>query len=155
MCLFLVDTKCSRNESQQELTGEIAKSCIYYQMCDDLCISAWFAKEHMSGWAFQVAQLIKTLPAMQETWFDSWVGKFPWRRDRLPTPVFLGFPGGSDSEESAYNARDLGSIPELGKSPGEGHGNHSSILAWRIPMDRGAWRATVHGVEKSQIWLSN
>ena len=109
----------------------------------------------MSGWAFQVAQLIKTLPAMQETWFDSWVGKFPWRRDRLPTPVFLGFPGGSDSEESAYNARDLGSIPEVGKSPGEGHGNHSSILAWRIPMDRGAWRATAHGVTKSQTRLSD
>ena len=109
----------------------------------------------MSGWAFQVAQLIKTLPAMQETWFDSWVGKFPWRRDRLPTPVFLGFPGGSDSEESAYNARDLGSIPELGKSPGEGHGNHSSILAWRIPMDRGAWWATVSGVTKSQTQMSD
>ena len=32
---------------------------------------------------------------------DSWVGKTPWRRDRLPTPVFLGFPGGSDGKESA------------------------------------------------------
>ena len=77
----------------------------------------------MSGWAFQVAQLIKNLPAMQETWFDSWVGQFPWRRDRLPTPVFLGFPGGSDSEESACNAGDLGSIPGLGRSPVEGQGN--------------------------------
>ena len=49
--------------------------------------------------------------------------RFPWRRDRLPTPVFLGFPGGSDSKEFACNAGDLGSIPELGKSPGGGHGN--------------------------------
>ena len=104
----------------------------------------------MSGWAFQVAQLIKNLPAMQETWFDSWVRKFTWRRDRLPT-VFLGFPGGSDSEESAYNAGDLGSIPELGRSPGEGHCNHFSILAWKIPMDRGAWRATVHVVTESDM----
>ena len=48
-----------------------------------------------------VAQLVKNLPAMQGTLLDSWVGKFPWRRDRLPTPVFLGFPGGSDSKESA------------------------------------------------------
>ena len=80
--------------------------------------------------------MVKNPPAMQETWFDSWVRKIHWKRDRLPTPVFLGFPGGSDSEESAYNARDLGSIPELGKSPGEGHGNHSNILTWRIPMDR-------------------
>ena len=55
--------------------------------------------------------------------FDSWVGRFPWRRDRLPTPVFLGFPGGSDGEESACNEGDLGSIPGLGGSPGGAHGN--------------------------------
>ena len=40
----------------------------------------------------------------------------------LPTPVFLGFLGGSDSKESACNARDVGSIPGLGGSPGGGHG---------------------------------
>ena len=54
--------------------------------------------------------------------FDSWVGKIPWRKDRLPTPVFLGFPGGSAGKESACNAGDLGSIPGLGRSPGEGKG---------------------------------
>ena len=48
-----------------------------------------------------VAQLVKSLPEMQETWFDSWVRKIPWRRDRLPTPAFLGFPGGSGGKESA------------------------------------------------------
>ena len=42
-----------------------------------------------------VAQWVKNLPEMQETWFSSWVGKIPWRRGRLPTPVFLGFPGSS------------------------------------------------------------
>jgi len=47
----------------------------------------------------------------------------PWRKDRLPTPVFLGFPVGSDgSKESICNA-DLGLIPGLGRSPGAGHGN--------------------------------
>ena len=45
----------------------------------------------------------------------------------------LGFPGGSDSNESACNAGDLGSLPRLGRSPGEGKGSHSIILAWRIP----------------------
>ena len=55
--------------------------------------------------------------------FDSWVGKIRWRRDRLPIPVFLGFPGGSEGKESACNARDLGSIPGLGRSPGGGHGS--------------------------------
>ena len=39
-----------------------------------------------------MAQTVKNLPAMQETRFNPWVGKIPWRRDRLPTPVFLGFP---------------------------------------------------------------
>ena len=43
--------------------------------------------------------------------------------DRLPTPVFLSFPGGSDSKESAHSVGDLGSIPGLGRPPGGGHGN--------------------------------
>ena len=42
----------------------------------------------------------------------------------------------SEGEESACSAGDLGSIPGLGRSPGRGHGNHSSIFAWKIPMDR-------------------
>ena len=54
--------------------------------------------------------------------FDPWVRKIPWRRDRLPTLVFLGFPGGSASKESACNVGDLGSILELGRSPEEGKG---------------------------------
>ena len=55
--------------------------------------------------------------------FDSCVGKIPWRRDRLPIPVFLGFPGDSDGKESICNAGDLCSIPGLGGSPGGGHDN--------------------------------
>ena len=55
--------------------------------------------------------------------FDSWVGKIFWRRDRPPTPVLLGFPGGSAGKESACNAGDLSSIPGLGRSPGIGNGN--------------------------------
>ena len=53
--------------------------------------------------------------------FDSWVGKIPWRRDRLPTPAFLGFPGGSAGKESAHSVGDLGSTLGLGRSPGEGN----------------------------------
>ena len=52
--------------------------------------------------------------------FLSW--EVPWRRDRLPTPVFLGFPGGSAGKESTYYTGDLGSIPGLGRSPVEGKG---------------------------------
>jgi len=54
--------------------------------------------------------------------FDSWVGKICQRRDRLPPPVFLGFPCGSAGKESTCNAGDLGLIPGLGRSPGEGKG---------------------------------
>ena len=54
--------------------------------------------------------------------FNSWVRKTCWRRDRLPTPVFLGFPCGSAGKESTCNAGHLGSIPGLGRSPGEGKG---------------------------------
>ena len=69
-----------------------------------------------------IAQLVKNLHAMQETpvWFL--VGKIPWRRDRLPTPVFLSFPCGSVGKESTCNVGDLGSVPGLGRSPGEGRG---------------------------------
>ena len=70
-----------------------------------------------------VAQLEKNPRAIQETWFDSWVGKIPWRRDRLHTPIFLGFPVGSGSKEFTYNAGDLALIPRLGRFPGGGHGN--------------------------------
>ena len=54
--------------------------------------------------------------------FDSWVGKIPWRRDRVPTPVFLCFPCGLVGKEFACNMEDLGLIPWLGRSPGEGKG---------------------------------
>ena len=66
-----------------------------------------------------------------------------------------GFPGGSDSKESACNAGDLCSNPPLGRSPGGGHGGPLQYSCWRTAMDRGAWWATVHGVTKSWIWLSD
>ena len=87
--------------------------------------------------------------------FDSWARRNPWRRDRLPTPVFLGFPDGSDSKVSTCNAGDLGSIPGLGKSPEGGHGNPLQYSSGRSPMDRGAWRSVVHGVAKSWTQLSD
>ena len=73
----------------------------------------------------------------------------------LPIPVFLGFPGGSDSKESACNAGDLSLIPGWEDPLEWGMATHSSILAWRILMDREAWRATVHGVSESWTQLSD
>ena len=67
----------------------------------------------------------------------------------------MGFPGGSDGKESACHAVDLGLIPGLGRSPGEGNGYPLQYSCLENPMDRGAWWATVHGVSKSQTGLSN
>ena len=146
-------------------------------------------------------------------------GRSPGEGGRLPAPVFLGFPCDFGSKESPRNVGDLGSIPGLGRSPGDrkgypfqysvlgnsrdyivhgvtkswtqlsdfhfkdfpvaqvvknlpamqetrvqslgqenplekGMANHSSILAWRNPMDKGDWWATVCGVTKSRTQLS-
>ena len=64
--------------------------------------------------------------------------------------VFLGFPGGSDSKESACSAGAPGLNPGLERSPGEGYGYPVQYSCLGNAMDRGAWRATVHGVMKSQ-----
>ena len=61
-----------------------------------------------------------------------------------------GFPGGSDSIESVCSAGDLGLIPELGRSPGEGNGNPLQYSCLENSMDREAWGPTIHGVPKSQ-----
>ena len=63
----------------------------------------------------------------------------------------LGFPGDSDGKESACNAGDLGLIPGLGQSSGEGNGNPLQYSCLENSMNRAAWRATVHGVTESQL----
>jgi len=61
----------------------------------------------------------------------------------------------SDGKESACNTEDPGSVPGLGGSSGEGNGNPLQYSCLENPMDRGAWRATVHEVAQSQTWLTN
>ena len=56
---------------------------------------------------------------------------------------------------SARGRRDVSLIPGSGRSPGEGHGTHSSVLAWRIPIDRGAWRAMALGLQRVRHNRSN
>ena len=75
--------------------------------------------------------------------FDSWVGNMPWRWDRLPTPVFLGYSCGSASKESACSAGDLASVPGLGRSP-EGKGYPLPYSGLENSTD-----CIVHGVAKS------
>ena len=62
------------------------------------------------------------LQKLSQSMVHSWVGKIHWRRDSLPTPVFLGFPCGSAGKESTCNVGDMGLIPALERAPGEGNG---------------------------------
>ena len=66
-----------------------------------------------------------------------------------------GFPGGSGGKESACNTGDPGSIPRLWRSHGEGNGNPLEYSCLENSKNRGAWRATVHGVTKSWMWLGD
>ena len=129
-----------------------------------------------------MAQLVICLQC-RRLQFDYWIGQIPWRRERLPTPVFwpeefhrlcspwgckesemterlslsisLSFPSGSYSKESACNAGDLGSVPGLRNSSGEGNGNPLQYSCLENSMDRGAWQATVHGAQRVRQWLSD
>ena len=82
---------------------------------------------------------------MQETLVQFLGQEDPWRRDRLPTPVFLGFPSGSVGKESTCIAGDLGAIPGLGRSPGKGNSYPLQCSGLENSMD-----CIVHGVAKSQ-----
>ena len=66
----------------------------------------------------------------------------------------MGFPGGTDGKESACNVGDLGLIPGLGRSTGEGNGNPLQYSCLENSMDKGAWQSTAHGVTKSWTRLS-
>ena len=77
-----------------------------------------------------------------------------WKEFRR-SALFMGFPGGSDGKESACNVGDLGSIPGLVRSPGEGDSYPLQYSGLEKSMYRGAWQTTVHGVTKSQTQLSD
>ena len=99
-------------------------------------------------WASLIAQWVKNPPAMQEipVLFLGW--KIRWRRDRLPSPVFLSFPCGSAGKKSVCNVGDLGLIPGLGWSPGEGKGYPLQYSGLENSID-----CTVHRVTKNRTWL--
>ena len=79
-----------------------------------------------------------------DSWWLSWFAVFGE----------MGFPGCSHDEESACNAGDLGLIPGSGRSPWSRKWQPTPYSWLEKSMDRGAWRATAHGVTKSQTWLS-
>ena len=80
---------------------------------------------------------------------QTFVGKARSILFNMLSRFIMRFPGHSDGKESACNVGDLGLIPGLGRSLGEGHGNSSNILAWKIPMDRGAWGLQSMGSQRA------
>ena len=105
-------------------------------------------------WASRVAQLVICLQCRRPQ-FDSWVGKIPWRRDRIPTPEFMGFPGGSDSKESTCNAGGLSSIPGLERGPGGGYGNPFQYSCLENPNGQRSLAGYSPWIHKSWTQFSN
>ena len=89
--------------------------------------------DQVPGRASLVAWLVKNPPAIQETPVRFLGCEDRWRRDRLPTPVYLGFPYGSAGKESTCNVGDL--VQSLGWEDllEKGKATNSRILAWKIP----------------------
>ena len=83
------------------------------------------------------------------------VGRLVILTEQISEDCIEGLLCSSDGKEFACNAGDLGSFPGLGRSPGVGNGNPLQHSYLQNPMDRGACRATVHGVTKSLTWLSD
>ena len=108
---------------------------------------------HASSWVSMIAQVVKNRLQCRRPWFDSWVRKISWWRDRLPTPVFLSFPCGSAGKESACNAGDLSLTPGLGRSPEEGKDYPLQYSGLENSMD--CIQSYNHRVAKSWTWLRN
>ena len=99
------------------------------------------------SWASLMAQLIKNLPAMWETWVRSLGWEDPVEGGKATHSSILAWiiPWTIADKESACNVGDLGSIPGLGRSTGEGNGCPLQCSCLENSKNRGAWRATVHG----------
>ena len=78
-----------------------------------------------------------------------------WKIPRTEEPGRLGFYGGSEVKNPPAGAGNAGLISGLERSPGEGHGTSVQYSCLENSMDRGTWRASVHGVSKSRMRLSN
>ena len=106
---------------------------------------------YVKKWASLVVQLVKNPPAMQETLVRSLGWEESLEKGKATHSSVLGLPGGSDSKESACNAGDLGSIPGLGRSPGEGNGYTLRYSGLDSPMDY-----TVCGILHAKIleWIA-
>ena len=115
-----------------------------------------------SGSVFQAAPL-QSLVLWNGSWSPWALGESFWNwstvlgtdKELWTMKLEMSFPGGSDDKESACFAEDPGLIPEWERSLAKGNGYLFQYACLENSMDRGAWWATVHGVTKSRIWLSD
>ena len=129
--LLLPDCQALSMGSQELGRG----SCLH--LLADILIHS---QEHNRSWGSGRQAYFKE-PQMEHTF-----RKQPQNHGHLGLGPSLSFPSGSDGKESACNTGEPGSIPGLGRSPGEGNGNLLQYSCLENPMDRGAWWAPVHGV---------
>ena len=109
-------------------------------------MSCWALALRCLVWAFLPFVRLATLPPPVQ------LQVLLWNRSQSPYVGIWDCPGGANCKESPCQCRDVrvaGSIPGLGRSPGGGHGNPLQYSCLENPTDRGAWRATVHGVTQS------
>ena len=112
------------------------------------CQGEKIGKDKIGVWLPRQLSWQRIRMQFRRPWFNSWVRKICWRRNRLLTPVFLGFPGGSPGKESICNMGDLGSIPVLGRPTGEGNGYPLQYSGLENSID-----CKVHRVAKSRTRL--
>ena len=123
---------------QWSITFKNCESLYYTSVTYSIKHQLYFSKKK------KIVQLVKNPRAMRETPVQFLGGEICWRMDKLPTPVFLGFPCGSGGKESICSVGGLGSIPGLGRSPGEGNGYPLQYSGLENSMDY-----TVHGHKES------
>ena len=104
----------------------------------------------LESFVFQIKKKTQKIMGVRSTKIQKY-----WPQIWLLKKSHNRFPGGSDGKASAYNVGDPGSIPGLGRSPGEGNGNPLQYSCLENSMDGGDWWATVHGVTKSRTRLSD
>ena len=125
---------------QESLFPQFCGSSVFKSHWLSKSKSLWYIYIYIYIYISLKALLLKNLPTIQET-LVKFLGqkgrKVPWRRDRLPTPIFMGFPGGSDGKEFNCNARDLDLIPWLGRSPRGGHGKSLQCSCLKSPLNKG------------------
>ena len=119
----------------------------------DIRLYIWDILEDI--WGFPGSSVGEESTCNAGDWFNSWVGKILWRRDRLPIPVFLNFPGGSNGKKSACKAGDLGLITGLGRSPGGGHSSPLQYTCLENPHGQRGLASYNPWGHKDWTWLND